>query len=102
MAGRYDDLETSNVAGRSPSRVAAHSHEDENRLCCLEASSLDALRPTEFTAFTEFQSRKLRPGETVHMYLHQLTQLLDASMSGLDEDSKKKILFQQFLSGVPD
>ena len=34
---------------------------------------LDALRPTEFIAFTEFQSRKLCPAETVHMYVRQLT-----------------------------
>ena len=30
----------------------------------------NVLKPTEFTAFAEFQSRKLRPGETVHMYLY--------------------------------
>ena len=32
----------------------------------------NVLKPTEFTAFAEFQSRKLHPGETVHMYLHHL------------------------------
>ena len=62
----------------------------------------NALKPTEFTAFAEFQSRKLRPGETVHMYLHHLKRLLDAAMPDLEEDSKNKILFQQFLAGVPD
>ena len=59
----------------------------------------NALKPTEFTAFAEFQSRKLRPGETDHMYLHHLKQLLDAAMPDLEEDSKNKILFQQFFSG---
>ena len=64
----------------------------------------NALKLTEFTAFAEFQSRKLRPGETVHMYLHHLKRLLDAAMPELEEDSKNKILFQQFifLAGVPD
>ena len=62
----------------------------------------NALKPTEFTACTEFQSRKLRPGENVHMYLHHLKRLLDAAMPELDEDSKNKILFQQFLAGVPN
>ena len=62
----------------------------------------NALKPTEFTAFTEFQLRKLRPGETVHMYLHHLKRLLDAAMPELDEDSKIKIQFQQFLAGVSD
>ena len=62
----------------------------------------NALKTTEFTAFAEFQSRKLRPGETVHMYVHHLKRFLDAAMPELDEDSKNKILFQQFLAGVPD
>ena len=52
----------------------------------------NALKPTEFTAFAEFQSRKLCPGETVP----------GCSYAGTDEDSKNKILYQQFLVGVPD
>ena len=62
----------------------------------------NSLKSTEFAAFAEFQSRKLRPGKMVHMYLHHLKQLLDAAMPELEEDSKNKILFQQFLAGVPD
>jgi hypothetical protein len=62
----------------------------------------NALKPTEFSAFAEFQSRKLRPGETVHMYAHHLKRLLDAAMPELDDDSKSKLLFQQFVAGVPD
>ena len=37
----------------------------------------NALKPMEFTAFAEFQSRKLHPGETVHMYLHHLKRPLE-------------------------
>ena len=36
------------------------------------------------------------------MYLHHLKRLLDAAMPELEEDSKNKILFQQFLAGVPE
>ena len=53
---------------------------------------MDALKPTEFTAFAEFQSRTLHSGEAVHLYLHKLKRLLDAAMPGLNEDSKNKIL----------
>ena len=55
----------------------------------------NALKPTEFS---KFQSCKLRPGETIHMYLHNLKRLLDTAMTELGEDSKNKILFQQFQS----
>eukprot|EP00731_Ephydatia_muelleri_P035391 Em0119g4a len=70
--------------------------------CATKQALKNALKPTEFSAFAEFQSRKLRPGETVHMYAHHLKRLLDAAMPELDDDSKSKILFQQFVAGVPD
>ena len=62
----------------------------------------NALKPTKFMTFSEFQLCKLRPGETVHVYLHHLKRLLDAAMPELDEDRKNIILFQQFFAGVPD
>ena len=67
--------------------------------CATKQALKNALKPTEFSAFAEFQSRKLRPGETVHMYAHHLKRLLDAAMPELDDDSKSKILFQQFVAG---
>ena len=104
MAGGYDGLETSHAAGRGSScRVVGDFCGYKNKIRCYTKQALtNALKPTEFSAFAEFQSRKLRPGETVHMYLHHLKRLLDAAMPELEEDSKNKILFQQFLAGVPE
>eukprot|EP00731_Ephydatia_muelleri_P036312 Em0234g3a len=48
--------------------------------CATKQALKNALKPTEFSAFAKFQSRKLRPGETVHMYAHHLKRLLDAAM----------------------
>ena len=78
------------------------SADTRTKYAATKQALTNALKPTEFSAFAEFQSRKLRPGETVHMYLHHLKRLLDAAMPELEEDSKNKILFQQFLAGVPE
>ena len=103
MAGGYDGLETSHAAGRE-ALVAwfGISVKTRTNYPATKQALTNALKPTEFTAFAEFQSRKLRPGETVHMYLHHLKRFLDAAMPELDEDSKTKILLQQFLAGFPD
>eukprot|EP00731_Ephydatia_muelleri_P032877 Em0024g421a len=105
MAGGYDGLKTSHAAGRGSSRCVVEDFLRKIRTkypATKQALTNGALKPTKFTAFAELQSRKLRPGETVHMYVHHLKRLLDAAMPELDEDSKNKVLFQQFLAGVPD
>ena len=63
---------------------------------------IEKLRPSGFVAFAEFQARKLRPGETALLYVHDLKRLLEDAMPNLDADSQDRILFQQLLAGLPD
>ena len=63
---------------------------------------IEKLRPSGFVAFAEFQARKLRPGETALLYVHELKRLLEDAMPNLDADSQDRILFQQLLAGLPD
>ena len=63
---------------------------------------IETLRPSGFVAFAEFQARKLRPGETALLYVHELKRLLEDAMPNLDADSQDRILFQQLLAGLPD
>ena len=63
---------------------------------------VEKLRPSGFVAFAEFQARKLRPGETALLYVHELKRLLEDAMPNLDADSQDRILFQQLLAGLPD
>ena len=63
---------------------------------------IEKLRPSGFVAFAEFQARKLRPGESALLYVHELKRLLDDAMPNLDADSQDRILFQQLLAGLPD
>ena len=70
MEGGYDGLETPTLL-EGKALVAWFGISVKTRTN-YPAPHERALKPTEFTAFAEFQSRKLRPGETVHMYLHHL------------------------------
>ena len=89
----YDGLETSYAAGRGSScRMVGDFCENKNKLLCYEASHHERVKAYRVTAFAEFQSHKLCPGETVP----------GCSYAGTDEDSKNKTLYQQFLVGVPD
>ena len=54
-----------------------------------------------FVAFAEFQARKLRPGETALLYVHELKRLLEDAMPNLDADSQDRTLFQQLLVDSP-
>ena len=64
---------------------------------------VEKLRPSGFVAFAEFQARKLHPGETALLYVHELKRLLEDAMPYLDADSQDRILFQQLLAaGLPE
>ena len=63
---------------------------------------IEMLRPSGFAAFAEIQARKLRPGETALLYVHELKCLLEDAMPNLDADSQDRVLFQQLLAGLPD
>ena len=79
--------------------LARHSCRDQKDLKRL---LIETLRPSGFVAFAEFQARKLRPGETALLYVHELKRLLEDAMPNLDADSQDRILFQQLLAGLPN
>lgn len=59
------------------------------------------MAPTEFVSLEEFHSRKLRPGEAIALYLHDLKRLLQQAMPQLAADASEPLLLHQFLSGLP-
>ena len=59
------------------------------------------MAPTEFVSLEEFHSRKMRPGEAIALYLHDLKRLLRQAMPELAENATKPLLLHQFLSGLP-
>ena len=58
--------------------------------------------PMEFVSLDEFHRRKLRPGEAVSIFVHELKKLLEQSMPSLDKPAKEKLILHQFLAGLLD
>ena len=50
------------------------SADTRRKYAATKQALTNALKPTEFLGFAEFQSRKLRPGETVHMHVSASSQ----------------------------
>uniref|UniRef100_A0A5S6Q567 RNA-directed DNA polymerase n=1 Tax=Trichuris muris TaxID=70415 RepID=A0A5S6Q567_TRIMR len=70
----------------------------------LVAELKSSLRPVGCarTAFVQFESMRLRSGESVRAFVHRLTQALDLALPGLDVHSRDRFLLQRFLSALPD
>ena len=49
----------------------------------------------------DFRARKLLPNEVLHVFLHELRQLLKLVMPEASDDTRKQLLLHQFVSGLP-
>ena len=54
----------------------------------------------EFVSLDEFHRRKLRPSESVSIYVHDLKKLLDQAMPGLEKVTRDQLLLHQILAGL--
>eukprot|EP00731_Ephydatia_muelleri_P013328 Em0007g638a len=61
---------------------------------------LTALSSTSFNILEKFQ-RKMFPGEALPVFLHDIKQLLEQAMPGLDAEAKEQLLLHQFVAGLP-
>ena len=59
------------------------------------------MAPSNFVTMEEFRDRKLRPGEALSLYLHDLRQLIDRAMPKLDSTLKEQLILHQFVAGLP-
>ena len=62
----------------------------------------EAMMHTEFVLLNEFHRRKLRPGEALSIFVHDLKKLLEQSMPGLNKAVREKLILYQFLAGLSD
>ena len=62
---------------------------------------LEAMTPMGFISLDAFHSRKLRPGEALSVFVHELKKLLDLAMPDLDDAARDRLLLHQFLGGIP-
>jgi len=59
------------------------------------------ITPVRFVSLSDFHSRKLRPGESLSVFVHELKQLLGQAIPNMNTDTSKQLLLHQFISGLP-
>ena len=59
------------------------------------------MAPMSFVSLDDFHRRKLQPGESVSVYVHELKRLLDQAMPELNKDTRDNLVLHQFVAGLP-
>ena len=58
--------------------------------------------PMNFVSLDDFHCRKLRSGEAISLYVHNLRKLLNHMLPDLEQAAKEPLLLHQFLAGIPE
>ena len=58
--------------------------------------------PMGFISLDEFHQRKLRPGEAISVFVHDLKKLLEMAVPSLNKEAKGPLLLHQFVAGLPE
>ena len=66
-----------------------------------EETVVAKMAPMGFTSLEDFHRRKLQPGESVSVYLHDLKRLLDKALPDLEANARKQVVLHQFMSELP-
>ena len=61
-----------------------------------------AMRPMEFISLDDFHCKKLRPGEAISVFVHNLKKLIDHAIPDMAKEARDPFLLYQFLVGLPD
>ena len=78
------------------------SEEQQGCYATAKKEICTALIPMEFMSMDEFDRRKMRPGEVLSIFVHDLKNLLEQAMPRLDIKGRDQLLLHQFLAGIPD
>ena len=62
----------------------------------------NAMMPVGFVSLDEFHRRKLRPGEAIPVFVHDLKKLLEMAIPGMNKEAKDALLLHQFVAGLPE
>ena len=77
------------------------SEEDKEDYSTAKKGIKTKLLPTAFSALDKFNRRSMLPGETLHLFLHDLKRLLDQAMPDLLAAAREQLLLHQFLTRLP-
>ena len=77
------------------------SEEEQANYGRAKTRMLEKMTPMKFVTLEEFHQRKLRPGEALPLFIHDLKKLLDRAMPDVDAAARGQLLLHQFLAGLP-
>ena len=78
------------------------SAEQQASYATVKKEISDAIMPMEFVSLEEFHRRKLRPGESLSVFVHSGKNLLDQATPELEKTARDQLLLHQFLAGIPN
>lgn len=78
------------------------SEEQQGDYAAAKKEICTAMTPMEFVSLDGFHRRKLRPGEAISVFVHDLKKLLEQAMPGLEKPARDILLLHQFLAGIPE
>ena len=59
------------------------------------------MEPVGFVSLDNFHRRKLQPGESVSVFVHNLKRLLDKTMPNLETNARSELVLHQLIAGMP-
>ncbi len=77
------------------------SDEEQRDYKTAKERIVEQMVPMGFVTLEQFHHRKLRPGEALPLFLHELKKLLDQAMPNIDAETREQLLLHQFLAGLP-
>ena len=78
------------------------SDEQQNDYAETKKVMLKTMLPMNFVSLDDFHRRKLRPGEAISLYVHDLRKLLAHALPDTEQAAKEPLLLYQFLAGIPE
>lgn len=78
------------------------SEEQQGEYAAAKKEICTAMMPMEFVSLDGFHRRKLRPGEAISVFVHDLRKLLGQAMPDLEKPARDTLLLHQFLAGIPE
>ena len=77
------------------------SEEEQGNFGRAKEAIIKKMAPMGFASLEEFHQRKLRPGEALPLFVHDLKRLLEQAMPDLDASAREQLLLHQFMAGIP-
>ena len=59
------------------------------------------MAPVKFVSLGDFHARRLCPGESLSVFLHELKRLLDQAMPEAESATRTQLVLHQFITGLP-